>query len=142
MPLPVPVVVTVRVKSGVKLAVTVVFPVIVKEQVATALTHPPLNPVKAEPCEALAVRVIEVPLAKEAIQVAPQLIPPGLLLTLPLPSSARVTVRVKRGAKVAVQVLLAFMVTSPSKQSASPLQPTKVEPLSATAARLTMVPLG
>ena len=55
------------------------------------ITHAVLVPVqaprhsrKAPPAPALAVRVTDVPLVKLAAQVAPQVIPVGLLLTVPL----------------------------------------------------------
>ena len=46
---------------------------------------PPLQPWKVEPLAGVAVRVTCVPLSKEAEQVAPQLIPVGLEVTVPLP---------------------------------------------------------
>jgi hypothetical protein len=51
--------------------------------------------VKVDPSEAVAVNVIEVPLAKLAEHVAPQLIPAGLLVTVPAPVPALVTAKVK-----------------------------------------------
>jgi hypothetical protein len=45
----------------------------------------PLQPVKVEPVDAVAVRVTLVPLVKVALQVAPQLTPVGLELTVPDP---------------------------------------------------------
>ena len=42
--------------------------------------------------------------------------------------------------KVAVQDLLAFIVTAPSEQSLSPDQPVKVEPDAAEAVKVTEVP--
>jgi hypothetical protein len=51
--------------------------------------------VKVDPSEAVAVNVIEVPLAKLAEHVAPQLIPAGVLLTVPAPVPALVTAKVK-----------------------------------------------
>src|SRR2546427_8994720 len=51
-----------------------------------------LQPVKVEPAAGLAVRVTAVPLAKLAEQVATQLIPAGLLVTVPDPVPASVTV--------------------------------------------------
>jgi hypothetical protein len=42
--------------------------------------------------------------------------------------------------KVAVQLLFAVIVTSPSKQSESPLQPVNVEPEAGVAVRETTVP--
>jgi hypothetical protein len=53
--------------------------------------HAPLHPPKVEPLVALAVRVTEVPLAKLALHVLPQLIPAGLLVTVPEPLPASVT---------------------------------------------------
>src|SRR6266545_1873158 len=47
--------------------------------------HPPVHPANVEPPAGVAVRVTEVPLAKSASQVLPQLIPAGLLVTVPLP---------------------------------------------------------
>src|ERR1700682_3338472 len=45
----------------------------------------PLHPAKTEPAAGVAVSVTVVPLAKLAEQVAPQLIPPTLLVTVPVP---------------------------------------------------------
>jgi hypothetical protein len=42
---------------------------------------------------------------------------------------------------VAVQLRAAVMVTLPSVQSASPVQPPKVEPLAGVAVKVTTVPL-
>jgi hypothetical protein len=49
--------------------------------------HAPPNPVKFEPEAAVAVSVTSVPEVKLAVQVDGQLIPAGLLVTLPLPAS-------------------------------------------------------
>jgi hypothetical protein len=106
------------------------------------LQPPPLKPPKVKPGSDAAVKVTEVPLSKDAEQVLPQLIPAGLLVTVPLPAPALVTVRV-RGIllKVAVHVLLPFIVTTPSEQSASPLKPAKKESAAGFALRVTEVPL-
>jgi hypothetical protein len=99
VPLPVPALVTVRVKlcevSKLKVAVTVVLAVTVMTHVPVPEQPPPLHPAKTEPLAALGVRVTEVPLLKEAEHVLAQLIPAGLLVTVPAPVPARVTVRVK-----------------------------------------------
>ncbi len=42
--------------------------------------------------------------------------------------------------KVAVQALFAFIVTEPSEQSESPVHPAKVDPVVASATRVTTVP--
>src|SRR5262252_3311058 len=65
----------------------------------------PLQPPKVEPLAAAAVRVTEVPLAKLALHVVPQLMPAGEEVTVPVPVPARVTVRLwllTLGLKVAV----------------------------------------
>jgi hypothetical protein len=56
--------------------------------------HPsPDQPVKTEPPSAEAVRVTEVPLLKLYWQVLPQLIPLGLLVTVPEPVPVLLTER-------------------------------------------------
>ena len=52
----------------------------------------PLHPEKTEPARGDAVKVTVVPLGKEALQVVPQLIPAGVLVTVPLPVPALDTV--------------------------------------------------
>jgi hypothetical protein len=69
----------------------------------------------------------------------PQLIPAGLLVTVPLPVLTRFSVAVS-SLNVAVQDLLAPMVTPPSRQSESPLHPLKIDPEEGTALRETTVP--
>jgi hypothetical protein len=54
----------------------------------------PDQPVKIEPASALAVRVTVDPRANAAEQLPPQLIPAGLLVTVPEPLPALPTVRV------------------------------------------------
>jgi hypothetical protein len=52
----------------------------------TPLPHPvPLQPPNVEPATGVAVNVTTVALVKEAEQVLPQLMPPGLLVTVPFP---------------------------------------------------------
>ena len=65
-----------------------------------------------------------------ALQVEPQLMPAGLDVTEPVPVPAFATVRVFVGIKlnVAVQLRSADIVTLPSLQSVSPVQPAKREP--------------
>src|SRR6266550_3954752 len=101
---------------------------------------PPLQPVKVEPAAGVAVSVTTVPLAKLAEQVAPQVIPAGELVTVPLPVPALLTV----SAKVAVTVVAAKTVTvqAPVPEQPPPLQPLKVEPAAAVAVSVTAVPLG
>ena len=55
----------------------------------------PLQPLKVEPASGVAVSVTLVPLLKLAEQVAPQLMPTGLLVTVPLPAPVLLTERRK-----------------------------------------------
>jgi hypothetical protein len=75
--------------------------------------------------------------------------PAGLLVTVPLPPppllnpDAMLIVRPYPAGfrpNVAVHVLLAVIVTFPSKQSESPLQPANIEPEAGVEIRETMVP--
>src|SRR5438552_3293046 len=86
VPLPVPAGVTVRVKVwSAKVAVTVVAALRVTVQGPLPEQPPPLQPLKVEPAAGVAVSVTAVPLVKLAEQVAPQVIPAGELVTVPLP---------------------------------------------------------
>jgi len=79
----------------VNVAVTVVAAEIVTVQAPVPEQPPPLQPPKVEPAAGPAVSVTAVPLVKLAAQVAPQSMPAGELVTVPLPVPAGVTVRVK-----------------------------------------------
>src|SRR5439155_3628020 len=105
---------------------------------------PPLQPVKVEPAAGAAVSVTAVPLVKLAAQVAPQLIPAGALVMVPLPVPALLTVSAKAGSvNVAVTVVAAEMVTVQVLAPAQPppVQPAKEEPAADAAVRVTAVPL-
>src|SRR3989442_3427757 len=130
---------------GGKVAVTVVAAESVTTHVPVPLQPPPLQPEKVEPAAGVAVNVTAVPLAKLAEQVAPQLMPAGALVTVPLPVPAGVTVRVKVcTVKVAVTVVAAESVTThvPVPEQPPPVQPEKVEPAAGVAVNVTAVPLG
>src|SRR5437667_9729918 len=146
VPLPAPALETVSVKVGtVNVAVTVVAAETVTTHDPVPEHPPPLQPVKVEPAAAVAVNVTAVPLAKLAEQVAPQLIPAGALVTVPLPVPAGVTVRGKVcSVKVAVTVVAAESVTThaPVPEQPPPLQPLKVEPAAGVAVSVTAVPLA
>ena len=93
----------------------------------------PPKPAKVEPASGVAVSVTTVPVAKAAEQVAPQSIPAGLLVTVPVPAPSLLTVRVNCCVNVAVQVVFAISVTCPSEQSGSPPKPAKTDPLAGVA---------
>src|SRR2546422_7812929 len=81
--------------GGVNVAVTIVAAEIVTVQAPVPEQPPPLQPPKVEPAAGAAVSVTAVPLVKLAAQVAPQSMPAGELVTVPLPVPAGATVRVK-----------------------------------------------
>ncbi len=87
-----------------KVAVTVVAAETVTTHDPVPEHPPPLQPVKVEPAAGAAVSVTAVPLVKLAAQVAPQVIPAGLLVTVPVPVPALETVRAKVGVKVTVKM--------------------------------------
>src|SRR5207245_6402523 len=129
---------------SVNVAVTVVAALRVTVQAPGPEQPPPVQPLKVEPAAGAAVGVTAVPLAKLAAQVAPQVMPAGLLVTVPAPVPALETVSVKVGrAKVAVTVVAALRVTvqAPVPEQPPPVQPVKVEPAAALAVSVTAVPL-
>ena len=75
-------------------AITNLAAVMVTEQVPVP-TQAPLQPAKVEPAAAAAVRATTVPLRKLAAHVVPQLMPVGLVVTVPLPLPADTTERLK-----------------------------------------------
>jgi hypothetical protein len=128
----------------VKVAVTLVFAVRVKVQVAVPLQAPD-QPAKVEPEAGEAVRVTGVPLVKLALHVVPQLMPAGVLVTVPPPVPARATLSVGAAAavlKVAVTAVLAVRAREQVEvPEQAPDQPAKVEPVPGVAVRVTLVPL-
>jgi hypothetical protein len=95
----------------VKVAVTDLAWSIVTTQLPVPVHPDPFQPVKPDPGEGLAVSVTEVPASYTAEHVAPQLMPDGVLLTLPLPVPPLVTESWNCCTKVAVTLRAALMVT-------------------------------
>src|SRR5437867_8887191 len=96
VPVPAPVLLTVSVKvCTAKVAVTVVVALSVTVQVPVPEQPPPLQPVKVEPAAGAAVKVTAVPLEYAAAQVAPQEMPAGLLVIVPVAAPVVLTVSVK-----------------------------------------------
>lgn len=108
--------------------------------------HAPDQPENADPVLAVAVSVTGVPLAKLALHVDPQLMPEGLLVTVPVPVPAACTVTwIPEADKlnVAVTVALAVGVTTHDPVPLQPPdQPANVEPVLGAAVRVTGVPLA
>jgi len=75
---------------AVKLAVTDWDPDVGRVQ-APVPVHAPLHPPKEKPAAGVAVNVTCVPAGKVLVQVVPQLIPAGLLVTVPEPDVVTVT---------------------------------------------------
>src|SRR5438552_12356711 len=95
VPLPVPAETTVRAKiCRSKVAVTVVSAVRVTVQLAVPVQPPPCQPIKTEPGAGVGVSVTRLPLVYLQ-QLVPQVLPAGLLATVPLPVPAETTVRAK-----------------------------------------------
>src|SRR5439155_19263290 len=80
----------------------------------------------------------------EAVQMPPQSMPAGALVTVPIPVPLGTTVTAKLcTAKVAVTVVAAVTVTTQESVPAqvSPLQPVKTDPTAGVAVSVTTVPL-
>src|SRR5439155_981985 len=146
VPTPVPTLLTMSVNlCRVKVAVTPWAAVTVTVQVPAPVQAPPLQPVKVEPAAGVAVKLTAVPLVKEAAHVAPQAMPAGALVTVPLPVPDLVTVSVKQLCmKVAVTGAAAFIVTvqGPVPVQPPPLQPVNVDPAAGVAVSVTAAPLA
>ena len=96
VPVPVPARTTVNTGERLKVAVTAWFPLSVIMQVLLLPQFAPIHPAKYEFATGAAVSVTCVPRGKLAVQVGfgGQVIPTGLLVTLPVPFPARVTVNI------------------------------------------------
>ena len=148
VPVPVPALFTVRMEgTALNVAVTDLLALITTVHVPVPLHPLPFQPPKVDPAAGIAVNVTEVPLVKAKLQVVPQSIPAGLLVTVPSPTPALVTVSVNvlAGAvKVAVTVWSAFITTlhEPFPLHPPPLQPVNVEPPVGAAVSTTVLPIG
>lgn len=146
VPLPVPAFVMVRLLVGAsaKVAVTDWLEVMLKLQVPVPLQDP-LQPSKIDPAAGTALSVTCVPLSNIALQELPQLIPAGLLVTVPPPLPARLTVSTgaTATAKFAVNVwLLSKVMTQAPVPVQIPLHPMKTEPAAGVAVSVILDPEG
>ena len=144
VPVPVPAFPTVRVyERMLKVAVTVAAAETAMVQAPVPLHPPPLQPAKDEPAAAAAVSTRLVPGVNEPAQVAPQLMPAGAEVTVPVPVPAFETVMVTGfGLNVAVtpSAVLVETVHVPVPVQPPPLQPANVEPVAGVAVRTTDIP--
>jgi hypothetical protein len=107
--------------------------------------HAPDQPEKTPPV-GVSLRVTTEPAAKFAEHVAvvavEQLIPAGVLVTVPVPPPAKVTVSPTPVVKLSVMFVAAVMVTTQVlvPEQPPPLQPAKKKPVPAVAVRVTCVP--
>ena len=131
--------------SCTKSALTLETALIVTEQVSAMPVQAPPQPAKPEPLVGVAVSVMTVFWAKEAVHVVPQSIPPGLLETAPVPVPFFVTLSAKVGIgfvlKVAVTDCTALMVTTHDPVPVQAPFHAKLEPASGVAFSVTLEPL-
>jgi hypothetical protein len=136
VPVPVPVFVTVRL-TGARLNVAVI--IVAAFTVTTQLPvpeHAPPQPAKVDPALGVAVSVICVPGVTFSPQSAPQAIPAGLLLTVPVPVPFFVTVSptgTRLNVAVTVVAVLTVTVQEVAVPEQPPLQPAKTDPGAAAA---------
>src|SRR5438132_1707159 len=135
---------TVRVnRCTLNVAVTDRAPLIVTVQVVSETPSHPLQPPKVEPPPALAVSVTTLPLSYVNTHVGPQLMPPSLEVTVPLPVPPLLTVRVNRctlNVAVTDRAPLIVTVQVVSETPSHPLQPPTTEPSPALGVSVTTLP--
>lgn len=106
----------------------------------------PVQPTNVDPASANTVNVTDAPLPKLAVQIAPQSIPAGMLVMVPLPVPLLVIVNVAvagTAVKSALTICAPFMVTTqpPVPLQPPPLHPAKLEPASAIAVKVIALPV-
>jgi len=152
VPEPVPCVLTVsalvpEAEEAVKIAVTFCAVLIVTTQEPVPEHPAPLQPPKVLPVAAVALSVTLESLLYVALQSAPQLMPDGLLSTVPEPVPCVLTVSVlvpeAEEVKMAVTFCAVLILTThePVPEHPAPLQPPKVLPVAAVALSVTLAPL-
>jgi hypothetical protein len=142
-PLPATVTLSVCVTTAVKVAVTERAALMLTVHVLPLVLLHPDQLVKVEPDAAVAVSVTDVLLPKVALQVEPQLIPDGLLVTVPVPVPLRVTRSVLPELVKAADTLRAALMDTVQLEplvESQPVQLLKVEPDDAAAVSVTDVP--
>jgi hypothetical protein len=143
VPIPVPARLTVSVAGGVNDAVTEVLLARFTVQMLVPLQPPPDHPVNVNPAAGVAVSVTEVPALNNALHTEPQLIPAGLLMTVPLPESTTVSdgdpdITVNKAVTEALSSKLNMQGPVPLQP---PLQPAKIEFAEGVAVNVMEVPI-
>jgi len=129
-------------EAAVNIAVTEVLPLKFNLQGPVPL-QAPLQPAKVELAAGVAVRLTEVSMLNAALQVVPQLMPAGLLVTVPLPVPERMRLKTGELANVAETVMLEFRVTLQLFDPLhAPPQFTNADPGFAVSVNVTEVPPG
>jgi hypothetical protein len=134
--------------AAVKAASTDVAELTVTVHVPVPPHPPPLQPLNVEPVAGTAVSVAVVPAVTDVAQTDPQLMPAGVLVTVPAPVPDLVTVRMSDGGGVGEVENVAVTVTAmfPEVTQAAvpeqppPLQPTNAEPDPGAAVSVTSAP--
>jgi len=144
-PLPVPAALVVSVNAGTNIAVTAVSELTGTVHVPVPAQTAPLQPAKADPDDGVAVNVTTVPELNCEEHVLPQLIPAGLLLTVPEPVPdvpiESVDCIAGEAAKLAVTVLSALRVkVHPPVPEQAPLQPVNAKFCEGVMVSVTTVP--
>ena len=146
VPVPVPAFVTLNANVDAPLNVAVTARAAVIDVVhAPVPVHAPLHPANVEPLAAAAVSVTDVPLAKLALHVEPQLMPAGDDVTVPVPVPAFVTVSANVVAELLNVAVTARAAVIDTVQAPVPVhapdQPANVEPEAAAGVSVTDAPL-
>jgi hypothetical protein len=126
-------------------AVIDVAPFIATVQVVPETALHPVHPAKRAPPPATAVKVTWVPRLYDSEQSAPQLIPAGFEVTVPVPLPALITDRSARGRSNAATTLRAASIVTVQVDAlteAQPVQPVRTDPLAGAAVNVTDVPLA
>lgn len=142
VPAPEPFLARVSVGRAVNVAVTAVLPDSVVAHGPVPEHPPPDQPLNTDPASGVAVRTTSVPSSYVAEHVAPQLMPPGPLVTDPPPVPAFVTANVEVATNTAPTAVSAFSVNAhaPVPPHPAPDQPANRLPGDGTAVRVTAAP--
>ena len=107
----------------------------------SAQSESPDHPANVEPAVGVGISFTVVFWPYSAEQAVPQSMLAGVVVTFPVPFPAKETVSAKEiGLNDALQLRLPVIVSMPSEQSASPLQPVNCDPDAAMACKVTELP--